>query len=40
MTASQKEIKSKIGALVSWMDGHQAKIEANHEELMATIKAN
>jgi hypothetical protein len=40
MKASQKEMKSKIDALVSWMHDRQAKAEANHEELMATLKAS
>jgi uncharacterized protein (DUF885 family) len=40
MTPRQNETKSKIGALVSWMDVNQAKTEGNHEELMATMKAN
>jgi hypothetical protein len=33
-------MKSKIGALTSWIDTHQAKTEPNHEELMAAMKVS
>jgi hypothetical protein len=32
-------MKTRTDALVSRMDAHQAKIKANHEELMAAMKA-
>jgi hypothetical protein len=33
-------MKSEVGAIVSQMDTHQAKTEANHEELVAAVKAS
>jgi cell fate (sporulation/competence/biofilm development) regulator YlbF (YheA/YmcA/DUF963 family) len=33
-------MKSKVGALVSQMYTHQAKTEANQEELVAAVKAS
>jgi hypothetical protein len=30
----------KLDSLVSWVNAHQAKTEANHEELMAILKAS
>jgi hypothetical protein len=40
MWTSQEEMKTWIEALISRMDVHQAKTEANHEELMAAMKAS
>jgi hypothetical protein len=40
MEGGQEEIKTYIICLVSGMNVHQAKTEANHEELMAKIKAS
>jgi ribosomal protein L25 (general stress protein Ctc) len=36
----KEEMKSQIGVLVSQMDAHQAKMEVNHEEWMAAMKAS
>jgi hypothetical protein len=40
MEDGQEQIKTYIDCLVSRMDAHQAKTEANHEELMAIMKAS
>jgi hypothetical protein len=40
MWANQEELKTRTDALVSRMDAHQAKIEADHEKLMAAMKAS
>jgi hypothetical protein len=34
------EMKSSTGALFSWVDVHQAKTEANHEEWLPAMKAS
>jgi hypothetical protein len=36
---SSEEMKSRMSAVFFGMDIHQAKIEANHEELMVIMQA-
>jgi uncharacterized membrane protein YgaE (UPF0421/DUF939 family) len=38
LKAGHEEIMAKLESLASRMDAHQAKTEANHEELMSITK--
>jgi hypothetical protein len=40
MDSHHKKFEILRGILVSRMDGHHAKTEANHEEMMITMKAS
>jgi hypothetical protein len=40
LEAFESKLMAKLDSLVSWVNAHQAKTEANHEELMAILKAN
>jgi DNA integrity scanning protein DisA with diadenylate cyclase activity len=38
--ANNEKFEVLQGALISWLDAHQAKIKANHEEWMVAMKAS